>query len=110
MPKTQKQYPFKYEVDSDVGSWMAAQKNKSRSIGYLVEWALGKFGPQDLIDASVQEFLNTEYAPTKAVETSSNTLEVNTGKAHQEQSATHQSLAPTPSKSNPPDILANMLK
>lgn len=69
MSNSQKQYPYKFETDSDVGRWMNAQKNKSRSLGFVILWAIQRFGEVDLIEASVKEAFNTETT------TQSNTLD-----------------------------------
>lgn len=54
-PNSQKQYPLKYDEGSDLGRWMQVQKNKSRSLGYLIDWAIANFGEVDLIDASMKQ-------------------------------------------------------
>lgn len=53
-----KQYLFKFDRDSEVGKWMDVQQNKSRSLGYLIEWAMANFGEVDLIDASMRSTLS----------------------------------------------------
>lgn len=52
-----KQYLFKFDKEDDVGKWMDVQQNKSRSLGYLIEWAMANFGEVDLIDASMRATL-----------------------------------------------------
>lgn len=52
-----KQYLFKFDKEGDVGKWMDVQQNKSRSLGYLIEWAMANFGEVDLIDASMRSTL-----------------------------------------------------
>lgn len=51
------QYPFKFDVDGPVHKWMQNQKNKSRSLEYLVKWAVDNFGEDDIIDSLMTKAL-----------------------------------------------------
>lgn len=118
MSNPQKQYAYKYDTDSDIGTWMSAQKNKTRSIGYLIQWAVKKFGEQDLIDASVQELLSPSSTPVLQQNQSSvnKTSVANAEPSNSANSANRDKTATTLSppqaieKTNQPGILANMLK
>lgn len=126
-PKSQKQYPLKFDGDSDIGRWMKEQQNKSRSLGYLIRWAITNFGEVDLIDAAMQSTLNTlPTSQNQSKDVVPQQTQPNVAESPKETNPTPQSSAPKVRtnnqpeykshnridpviKSKKPDILSNML-
>lgn len=53
------QFNFKISKNSATARWLANQRNKTRSVEFLIEWAIQNIGPGDLIDASVKQALTS---------------------------------------------------